>query len=137
MKQSMPGGTVAELASGAKSGRDGHRRRPLSPLWRSRLGRLLSFLGNGRTFGRARGFGRIGRATSRTPRTLAHEPDPSSSYADIRARASGRAGVSSWGANSAAARPRGLLGRDRIVRVIDIRSGREPDEDPVLVVETV
>jgi hypothetical protein len=28
------------------------------------------------------------------------------------------------------------LGRDRILRVIDIRAGREPDDDPVLVVET-
>jgi hypothetical protein len=26
--------------------------------------------------------------------------------------------------------------RDRILHVIDIRPGREPDEDPVLVVET-
>jgi hypothetical protein len=28
------------------------------------------------------------------------------------------------------------LGRDRILRVIDIRPGREPDDDPVLVVES-
>jgi hypothetical protein len=29
------------------------------------------------------------------------------------------------------------LGRDRILRVIDTRPGREPDEDPVLVVQSV
>jgi hypothetical protein len=29
------------------------------------------------------------------------------------------------------------LGRDRILRVIDTRPGREPDDDPVLVVETL
>jgi hypothetical protein len=28
------------------------------------------------------------------------------------------------------------LGRDRVLRVIDTRPGRDPDEDPVLVVET-
>ena len=28
------------------------------------------------------------------------------------------------------------LGRDRALRIIDSRPGREPDEDPVLVVET-
>ena len=28
------------------------------------------------------------------------------------------------------------LGRDRILRVVDVRPGREPDEDPVLVVES-
>jgi hypothetical protein len=28
------------------------------------------------------------------------------------------------------------LGRDTILRVIDVRPGEEPDEDPVLVVET-
>jgi hypothetical protein len=28
------------------------------------------------------------------------------------------------------------LGRDRILRVVDIRPGREPDDDPVLVVES-
>jgi hypothetical protein len=28
------------------------------------------------------------------------------------------------------------LGRDRVLRVIDIRPGREPDDDPVLVVES-
>jgi hypothetical protein len=28
------------------------------------------------------------------------------------------------------------LGRDRILRVIDVRPGREPDDDPVLVVES-
>jgi hypothetical protein len=29
------------------------------------------------------------------------------------------------------------LGRERVLRVIDARPGREPDEQPVLVVETV
>jgi hypothetical protein len=29
------------------------------------------------------------------------------------------------------------LGRDKVLRVIGTRSGREPDEDPVLVVETM
>jgi hypothetical protein len=29
------------------------------------------------------------------------------------------------------------LGRDRVLRVVDIRLGREPDDDPVLVVETL
>jgi hypothetical protein len=28
------------------------------------------------------------------------------------------------------------LGQDRILRVIDVRPGQEPDEDPVLVVES-
>ena len=28
------------------------------------------------------------------------------------------------------------LGRDKILRVIDIRPGREPEDDPVLVVES-
>jgi hypothetical protein len=50
VKRSMPGGTVAELASGAKSGPDGDGRRPLlSPSRRSRLGRLLPFSGPPRT----------------------------------------------------------------------------------------
>jgi hypothetical protein len=39
--------------------------------------------------------------------------------------------VPNWGAGDTIP-----LGRDRILRVIDIRPGQEPDEDPVLVVES-
>lgn len=41
-----------------------------------------------------------------------------------------RSAVSSWHVGDSIP-----LGRDRTLRVIDIRAGDEPDEDPVLVVE--
>lgn len=41
-----------------------------------------------------------------------------------------RSAVSSWRVGDSIP-----LGRDRTLRVIDIRAGDEPDEDPVLVVE--